>query len=103
MTTITAADLAALGADATIVDVREPDEYTSARVHGAMNVPLGTLPTRLAELPRDRPLYVMCLSGGRSARATAFLVDEGFDAIDLEGGITRWYQAGFPVETEVAA
>ena len=103
MTTITAADLAALGADATIVDVREPDEYAGTRVHGATNIPLGTLPARLADLPRDRPLYVMCLSGGRSARATAFLVGEGFDAVDIEGGITRWYQAGFPVETGVAA
>jgi rhodanese-related sulfurtransferase len=103
MTTITAAELVALGADATIVDVREPDEYAEARVEGATNIPLGTLPSRLAELPRDRAVYVMCLSGGRSARATAFLRGEGLDAIDVEGGITRWYQAGFPVERGIAA
>lgn len=103
MTTITAADLAALGRDATIVDVREPDEYAEARVDGATNIPLDALPSRLAELPRDRTIHVMCLSGGRSARATAFLRGEGFDAIDVEGGISRWYQAGFPIETGVAA
>lgn len=102
MSTITAADLAALGTDAMIVDVREPDEFAEARVEGATNVPLGSLPARLGELPRDRTLHVMCLSGGRSARATAFLRAEGFDAIDVEGGISRWYQAGFPVESGVA-
>jgi rhodanese-related sulfurtransferase len=103
MNTITAADLAALGTDALIVDVREPDEFAEARVEGAVNLPLGGLPARLSELPRDRPLHVMCLSGGRSSRATAFLRAQGFDAIDVEGGISRWYQDGFPVETGVAA
>lgn len=103
MTTITAADLAALGTDATIIDVREPDEFAAARIDGATNIPLGALPTRLDELPRDRTVYVMCLSGGRSARGTAFLRGAGIDAVDLEGGITRWYQAGFPVETGIAA
>ena len=103
MSTITAANLAALGTDATIIDVREPDEFAEARVDGATNVPLGSLPSRLGELPRDRTVHVMCLSGGRSARATAFLRAEGFDAVDVEGGISRWYQAGFPVETGVAA
>lgn len=103
MTTITAADLAALGTDATIIDVREPDEFADARIDGATNIPLGTLVARLEELPRDRTVYVMCLSGGRSARATAFLRGAGIDAVDLEGGISRWYQAGFPVESGAAA
>lgn len=60
MTTITAADL---GTDATIIDVREPDEFAGARI----------------------------------ARATAFLRGAGIDAVGLEGGITRWHRAGFPV------
>jgi rhodanese-related sulfurtransferase len=103
MTLITADALAALGTDATIIDVREPDEYADARVPGARNIPLGTLADRLAEVPTDRTVYVMCLSGGRSARATAFLLDAGVDAVDVEGGIARWYQAGFPVETGAGA
>ena len=103
MTTISPTDLAALGADATIVDVREPDEFTDARVAGALNIPLGTLPARLAEIPRDRPVYVMCLSGGRSAQATAYLTREGVDAVDVDGGITTWYHSGLPVERGVAA
>jgi len=103
MTTISPTDLAGLGAEATIVDVREPDEFTQARVAGALNIPLGTLPTRLGDLPRDRPVYVMCLSGGRSAQATAYLVGHGVDAVNLEGGITRWYQSGLPLELGPAA
>lgn len=102
MTTITAADLAALGTDAMIIDVREPDEFAAARIDAATNIPLGSLPDRLEGLPRGHTVYVMCLSGGRSARATAFLRDAGIDAVDLEGGITRWYQAGFPVQSGAA-
>lgn len=101
LTIISAADLAALGTDASIIDVREPDEYAGAHVAGATNIPLGTLPDRLAEVPRGRPVFVMCLSGGRSARAATFLRGAGVDAVDVAGGITRWYQEGFPVETGV--
>jgi rhodanese-related sulfurtransferase len=103
MTPITAAELAALGAEATIIDVREPAEYADARVPGATNIPLGDLPARLGEVPTDRTVYVMCLSGGRSARATAFLRGAGVDAVDVEGGISRWYQAGFPIDAGTAA
>lgn len=103
MTTISPIDLAALGADALIVDVREPDEFTDARVAGALNIPLGTLPDRLSDVPRDRTVYVMCLSGGRSARATAYLAAEGVDAVNVDGGITNWYQSGLPVDRGAAA
>lgn len=96
------ADLAALGASAYLVDVREPDEFAAAHVSGARNVPLSTLADRLAELPTDRPVHVMCLSGGRSARATAYLREQGVDAVDVAGGITRWYGEGLPVEQGAA-
>lgn len=103
MTTISPTDLAELGADAMIVDVREPDEFADARVAGALNIPLSALPARLPDLPRDRPVYVMCLSGGRSAQATAYLTGLGVDAVDLEGGITNWYRTGLPIERGAAA
>jgi len=95
-------ELAALGADAYLVDVREPDEFAGARVANAVNIPLATLPNRLGELPTDRPVYVMCLSGGRSAQATAFLRNQGRDAVDVAGGITRWYRDGLPVVRDAA-
>jgi rhodanese-related sulfurtransferase len=95
-------ELAALGSDAYLVDVREPDEFADARVANAVNIPLATLPDRLAELPADRPVYVMCLSGGRSAQAAAFLRNQGRDAVDVVGGITRWYRDGLPVVRDAA-
>lgn len=97
MTSISTSELAALGADATIIDVREADEFASARVVGATNVPLSELAGRLSDIPQDGTFYVMCLSGGRSARATEFLVDNGFAAVNVLGGISQWHQDGFPI------
>jgi adenylyltransferase/sulfurtransferase len=74
-----------------IVDVREPFEYDIARIDGAKLLPLGELPNRLDEIPRDKKLVVMCKSGQRSANATIYLQKQGFsDVHNLEGGITAW-------------
>ena len=80
-----------------ILDVREPDEVVRARVDGAQHIPLGSLVERLAEVPRDRTVYVMCHVGGRSAQATQYLEAQGFDAVNVTGGIVAWYRAGLPV------
>ena len=55
-----------------------------------MLIPLGTLPDRLSEIPKDRPVVVHCRSGARSARAVAMLRAEGYDAHNLVGGILAW-------------
>lgn len=74
-----------------ILDVREPPEPAICRIAGATLIPLGELPHRLAELPADRDIVVMCRSGARSARATAFLRDRGLSrAYNLAGGILDW-------------
>ncbi|WP_136612128.1 rhodanese-like domain-containing protein [Sinomonas albida] len=90
-------ELAALGRGASIVDVREADEYAEARVPDAKNLPLSGLASSLGDLPPHRPVYIMCASGGRSARATAFLAEQGFDAVNVLGGITEWYRNGHQV------
>ena len=60
-------------------------------------MPLSTFTTRFEELPDDRPLLVMCAVGGRSARATDFLVANGYpQAVNVAGGITAWNAAGLP-------
>ena len=59
--------------DALVVDVREAREYRPGHVPGAQNMPLSVLPARLPELPKDRPVYVICQAGGRSAQATALM------------------------------
>lgn len=74
-----------------ILDVREPWELEIASIDGALSIPLGELTARVAELPRDKPLAVMCHHGGRSAQATAWLRNQGFDrAVNVAGGIDAW-------------
>jgi adenylyltransferase/sulfurtransferase len=73
-----------------ILDVREPREYEICRIPGAVLIPLGELPKRLAELPPGE-LVVHCRSGVRSARAVAQLHEAGFPgARNLKGGILEW-------------
>ncbi|TFU27042.1 rhodanese-like domain-containing protein [Thermus tengchongensis] len=87
--------------EAMVVDVREPWEYAEGHVPGAVNIPLSSLPHRLSELPKDRPLLLVCNSGNRSGVAADFLVNQGFPGekvYNLEGGTYAWMAAGFPVE-----
>jgi molybdopterin/thiamine biosynthesis adenylyltransferase/rhodanese-related sulfurtransferase len=75
----------------TILDVREPFEYEIARIDGSKLIPLGELPTRLSDLPRDDYIVVHCHSGMRSAQAVAMMRGAGFaNVFNLEGGIDKW-------------
>lgn len=88
-----------------LLDVREPDEWAAGHAPGAVHIPLGDLPARigeLAQLSEDRPLYVVCRSGGRSARATAWLNASGWDAVNVAGGMKSWHTQGRPVVGEHA-
>lgn len=76
---------------ARVLDVREPFELQICRVPGAEHVPMGQIPSALAQLPRDTHLLVMCHHGGRSARVTQFLRQNGFEnATNIAGGIDAW-------------
>lgn len=86
-----------LGEEASILDVREPDEWQAGHIDGALHIPLDELPGRLAELPPAGPLVVTCRSGGRSSRATAYLQGLGIDAANLDGGMKAWAAAGRPM------
>jgi rhodanese-related sulfurtransferase len=81
-----------------LVDVREPYEYAEGHVPGARLAPLGTVPTLLGELPRDVPVYLLCAVGARSARAAAWLAEQGVDAVNVEGGTAEWAGAGYPLD-----
>ena len=77
--------------DAVVVDVREPDEWAAGHAPGAVHIPLGDLPARIDELPEtDTSLPVVCRSGGRSGRAVEWLVQQGFDVVNVEGGMRAW-------------
>lgn len=87
---------------AALLDVREPDEWDAGHIPGALHIPLGELPQRLGELP-DGDLVVVCRSGGRSARAVAWLAQNGYDALNLDGGMTAWSRAGREMVSETGA
>ena len=79
------------GDDVLILDVREPNEYQINRIAGSVLIPLGELPRRYAELPRDRDIVAQCKVGARSMRATEFLRSVGFSRVkNLHGGILEW-------------
>jgi rhodanese-related sulfurtransferase len=79
------------GGNLFLLDVREPAEVASASVAGAVHIPMGDVPARLAELPRDREVVVLCLAGGRSLRVANFLAAQGFQPVtNLTGGISAW-------------
>ena len=74
-----------------ILDVREPNEYQINRIEGSTLIPLGELPRRYQELPRDREIVAQCKMGGRSAKAMDFLKSVGFANVkNLRGGILEW-------------
>jgi len=82
----------------TIVDVREPDEWAEGHIEGATHIPLGTLPTRLQDLPKDQDIILVCHMGGRSERATVFLEKAGYtNAINMTGGMDAWEGHHLPI------
>ena len=84
---------------ATVVDVREPGEYVAGHVPGSALMPMGQLASRLGELDKTRPVYVVCASGNRSAAMADLLRAAGYDAYSVAGGTAAWERSGRPVET----
>ncbi len=76
-----------------ILDVREDHEWAEGHIPGAVHIPLGELLERKAELDPEVQTLVVCHVGGRSARATAYLVANGHQAVNLEGGMIAWEDA----------
>lgn len=83
--------------DPFLLDVREPGEFEAGHAPGAVLIPLGTLAQDWTEVPADRTVLCICRSGGRSAHATAFLREQGIDAVNLEGGMQGWSAFGLDV------
>jgi rhodanese-related sulfurtransferase len=84
-----------------VLDVREPDEFTSGHLPKAKHIPLKELQARLPELAKfkDKPIIVTCRSGARSGSACRALSKAGFTQVhNLKGGVPAWQQANLPVE-----
>lgn len=90
-----------LPADAFVLDVREPHEWHSGHIESAVHVPMNSVPATVsyepARIPSDRRVYVVCAMGGRSAHVTAWLRGNGFDAVNVAGGMDAWCGSGRPV------
>jgi rhodanese-related sulfurtransferase len=95
--TVSVADVPA---DAVVLDVREDEEWIAGHIEGATHIAMGDVPARLDEVPEGDPIYVTCRSGGRSARVTAWLNQNGYDAVNVAGGMGEWDAAGRPMVSE---
>lgn len=90
-----------LADDAVVLDVREPDEWQAGHAPNAVHIPLGDLPARVGELPEvDDTLPVVCRSGGRSGRAVQWLQAQGYDVVNVDGGMRSWGEASKPLSSE---
>jgi len=100
MRSVTPQEFAALeGAareQAALIDVREPHELAEVRTEQATPMPMSTFLDHLDEVP-DGTVYVLCHSGARSAQVARFLEQQGRDAVNVDGGIVAWIEAGLPV------
>ncbi|CAB4752011.1 MAG: rhodanese-like domain-containing protein [Actinobacteria bacterium] len=83
-----------------VVDVREPDEYESGHIPGAVLVPLSTVLSNKSEFESDETVYVVCRSGGRSMQACEMLHDVGIsNVVNVAGGTMGWISLGNEIVT----
>jgi rhodanese-related sulfurtransferase len=99
---ISVQDLATLGEAATVVDVREPVEWDDGHIPWARLVPVASVPDHLDAFDAT-PTYVVCRSGGRSARACEYVAAQGGRVVNVVGGMLAWQEAGLEIATGPAA
>lgn len=73
-----------------LIDVREVDEVAEGKIPGAVNIPLGLVEFRLNELDKSKEYVMVCRSGGRSGRACQYLESQGYEVINMTGGMLAW-------------
>lgn len=84
--------------EAYLLDVREPEEWRAGHAPGAVHLPMNQVPGRLAEVPQEGDVVVVCRSGHRSAQVTAYLLGNGWRNVrNLDDGMIGWAAAGRPV------
>ncbi|RYM02145.1 rhodanese-like domain-containing protein [Sporolactobacillus sp. THM7-7] len=76
--------------DVSVIDVRETDEVTNGKIPQAVHIPLGDIPEHYQELNPSKDYVIVCRSGRRSELAARFLQENGFHAINMEGGMLKW-------------
>jgi len=87
--------------DVYLLDVREPDEWDAGHAPGAHHLPMMEIPARMAEVPADIDVVVVCRSGARSGRVVSYLIGNGWDNVrNLDGGMQSWAAASRDVVSE---
>jgi len=84
--------------DVFVIDVRTQEEWDEYHAPNTTLIPLDELPNRLSEVPADKEILVICRSGNRSQPGRDILLDAGFRAVSMEGGLKAWYAKGYPIE-----
>ncbi|MGW2633541.1 rhodanese-like domain-containing protein [Streptomyces chattanoogensis] len=91
----------ALTSEDFLLDVREDDEWEAGHAQGALHIPMSEFVARYGELTEAAPeggkVYVLCRVGGRSAQVAQYLIQQGIDAVNVEGGMQAWEATGRPV------
>jgi rhodanese-related sulfurtransferase len=81
-----------------MLDVRTQEEWDEYHVPNATLIPLDQLPNRLSEVPKDKEIVVICRSGNRSQQGRDILLNAGYNATSVTGGIKEWYARGYDIE-----
>lgn len=95
-----AIDAASVPADGFLLDVRENDEWAAGHAQDALHIPMGEVVGRIAELPDGGTVHVVCRVGGRSAQVAQYLIAQGLDAVNVDGGMLGWEAAGRPLVSD---
>lgn len=84
-----------------LIDVREQNEWDAGHAPTAQHLPASSLLENLDQLPEDdEALYIVCRSGGRSFQVAQWLNGNGFEAINVAGGMDIWFESGLPIDSE---
>ncbi|HKP54591.1 MAG TPA: rhodanese-like domain-containing protein [Chloroflexia bacterium] len=82
----------------TVLDVREPSEWREGHIEGAINIPFHQLASHIDEVPSNKPVATVCGAGNRSSIAASILKREGFEPVNIAGGMDAWKGAGYEVK-----
>lgn len=88
------------GGQPVILDCREGWERKQVRIPGSLHIPMNETPARLHELPQGEEIYVVCAHGNRSAGVSGYLVQRGYRAINVRGGMAVWQAQGGAIESD---
>ncbi|AXK46006.1 rhodanese-like domain-containing protein [Brachybacterium saurashtrense] len=84
-----------------LIDVREQSEWDAGHAPAAQHLPASSLLENLEQLPEDdAALYIVCRTGGRSFQVSQWLNANGFEAINVGGGMDQWFESGLPIEAD---